>query len=118
MRKFIIGILSIFASLCLYAREVYCVIQKEGEVMKIISNKDYLNDFYWDYITKDSLGNEITFSKFDDAINHLANFGWNVVKSEQTDSNTIIMSHEVDSYMDIKSSRDKMIQQLERSFHN
>lgn len=50
----------------------------------------------------------------DEAINELANFDWDVVKSEQTYSNTIKMSHKVDSYIDIKSSRDKMIQLLER----
>ena len=114
MRKFFIGLLFICISLGLYGREVYCIIQKEGDGVKIIPNKEYLNEFYWDYITKDSLGNEIIFQRFEDAINQLANFGWNVVRTEQTDSNTVIMSHEVDSYMDIKSSREKMIQLLER----
>ena len=83
MRKFFIGVLFFIASLGLYGREVYCIIQKEGDGVKIIPNREYLNDFYWDYITKDSLGNEMHFPRFEDAVNQLANFGWNVIKSEQ-----------------------------------
>ena len=109
MRKILIFVFVSLFTACLFAREVYCSVIKEKNGARIIPNQEYLNDFYWDYITKDSLGNEIIFNSPEEAINVLANFGWYVVKTENYEPTRIIMGHNVDSYMDIKSSRDKMI---------
>lgn len=97
-----------------YAREVYCSIVSEKSGSKIIPNKEYLTDSYWDFITKDSIGNEKVFNSVDDAINELANFGWYVIKTEQNDTIKIIMGHTVDSYMEIKGSREKMGQIMKK----
>lgn len=55
------------------------------------------------------MGNETIFNSAEEAINDLANFGWYVVKTETYDTTTVIMGHEVDNYMDIKSSREEIM---------
>ena len=101
-------------SLAIYAREVYCLIVGEETGVRIIPNKEYLTDAYWDYITKDLTGHDKVFPSIDHAVNELANFGWYVVKTETNDSIKIIMGHKIDNNMEIKSSREKMIHLMEQ----
>ena len=114
MRRILFLIILGLLWLGIYAREVYCSIITEEAGIKIIPNKEYLTDAYWDFITRDPEGNEKVFTTVNDAINELANFGWYVVKTESNDSLKIVMGHKVDSYMEIKSSREKMENLLNR----
>ena len=114
MRRLISLITFVLIFLGIYAREIYCTIISGKDGSKIIPNKEYLTDSYWDFITKDSMGNARIFQTTDEAINALANFGWYVVKTEQADTAKVIMGHKVDSYMEIKSSRENLHKLMEK----
>ena len=94
------------------AREVYCSINKEKDnTYQIIPNKEYLNDGYWDFITKDGKGNITKFNTLQDAITRLSRFGWRVVKGQNTNDkgDSILMEHDVESIYELKSSREELI---------
>lgn len=104
---FFLTLFAIFSIKVLSAREVYCSIVKEKDnTYQIIPNEEYLTETYWNFITKDRAGKIKQFKELQDAINTLSNFGWYVVKGQETNSDLVIMGHIVESFFEIKSSRE------------
>lgn len=113
MKKLLINLfLAVIATFSVSAREIYCTIIKNNNGQyEIIPNKEYLNDNYWNYISKDRKGNVKKFNTLQDAITQLSRFGWKVVKGQNTNGsvdNSVLMEHNVESIYDLKSSREEL----------
>lgn len=113
MKKFLSClIISCFLSTFnLNAKEVYCSIEQLQDDIRIIPNNEYLTDSYWHYILYDIKGEKRKFNNIDEATSILSSFGWRIVKikilNNRADSYIYIMAHELESYYEIKSSRDR-----------
>lgn len=112
MKKLISLICLIFLiSISVNAREIYCSVEEKNGNIQINPNWEYLTESYWNYILYDSLGNKREFNHINEATTILANFGWFIVRTETNVNNCttrIIMGHNVESYNEIKSSREQM----------
>ena len=112
MKRLIISLLSvIIISISASAREVYCTIQQGmDKEIRIIPNNDYLMQSYWYYIIYDTENNTpYKFETVNDAVNHLALFGWKLIKINlYTNNVTIVTMGKEAQYYELKSSRDKL----------
>ena len=112
MKRLIISLLSvIIISISTSAREVYCTIQQGmDKEIRIIPNNDYLMQSYWYYIIYDTENNTpYKFETVNDAVNHLALFGWKLIKINLYPNNvTIVTMGKEAQYYELKSSRDKL----------
>lgn len=112
MKRLIISLLSvIIISISTSAREVYCTIQQGmDKEIRIIPNNDYLMQSYWHYIIYDTENNTpYKFETVNDAVNHLALFGWKLIKINLYPNNvTIVTMGKEAQYYELKSSRDKL----------
>lgn len=109
MNKLFCLICFICISFNIFAKDVYCtIVRNKDNTYQIIPNEEYLNDGYWNFITKDNKGNIKKFNTLQDAINQLSRFDWYVIRGQEDNDELIIMGHPIETFFEIKSSREEL----------